>query len=185
MYVQLPVTEAVSVSCCRHGAHTSQTCTNDTAVGAALRAWRQYCGNSAAVVTAWEATKPSTTTLASLWGRHAPAQNRQVHSHPHTPVVRVYWHFLPGLSRLICILPGLSDAMPSLCWESTGVPTFVFLETCDAKSWWQVCLHSHSWTHAMPCRDRCRTDQKICSACHNNHYLPWLSCGHLAVRGAS
>ena len=56
----------------------SQTCTSDKAVEAAGRAWHQYNGDVDAVLRAWEASKPKTTTLTSLWGGIPSAQTRQV-----------------------------------------------------------------------------------------------------------
>ena len=55
-----------------------QTCTTDKAVETARRAWHLYDGDAGAVLRAWEASKPKTTTLTSLWGGLPSAQTRQV-----------------------------------------------------------------------------------------------------------
>ncbi|KAK9839930.1 hypothetical protein WJX74_000595 [Apatococcus lobatus] len=66
------------------GIASIMTCTTDRAVEAARKAWHLYEGDAAAVLRAWEASKPKTTTLTSLWGSTSSAQTRQESCKPAT-----------------------------------------------------------------------------------------------------
>lgn len=95
-----------------------QTCTSDKAIEAARKAWHLYEGDAGTVLRTWEASKPKTTTLESLWGGVPSAQTRQVqHCSPIMQQQTIEPIFIQSSAA-----PCTINALPfdRFCWDLFG-----------------------------------------------------------------